>query len=166
MNVISFYFHLDFFPLCACERTHAFQVSKVVILPLSQTLLKWCNVWRKVLLKILPTTLVGFLQDHKRWYLSPFTILAILDYFPWTSSDFLCHILNRMEIFTQSLSFPSFPFSSLNEHRYMFQQEPRSFISNGKQVTFLDASALGFNAVRNRSQSHSVLRSDKSLETS
>lgn len=60
-----FYFSLRLFPLCACERTHAFQVSKVVILPLSQTLLKWCNVWRKVLLKILPTTLVGFLQDHK-----------------------------------------------------------------------------------------------------
>ena len=122
-------------------------------------------------MKILPTTLAGFLQDHKRWYLSPFTILAILDYFPWTPSDFLCHILNRMEIFTQSLSFPSFVSSSLNEHRYMFQQEPngvplRSFISNGKQVAFLDVSALGFNAVRNRSQSHSVLRSDKSLETS
>lgn len=112
------------FFLCACECACVlFKFLKVVILPLPCTLLQLCNVW-KVLLKMFPTTLVGFLKDHKRRYLSPFTILTIFDYFPWIPSDFLVSHFQLNGNFTQFLSLLSFLSSSLNEHCYTFQKEP------------------------------------------
>lgn len=110
MNLFTFSFKLDFFSLCVWVYPcmHALQVfeSFEIVFTL-WTLLKLCDKWRKVLLKTFPTTLIGFLQDPKRRYLS-FIILTIFIYFPWTPSDFLSHILSWMEILHNFLAFLSF----------------------------------------------------------
>lgn len=87
---------------CVCVHTRSASFWKLSFLLYLWTLLKFCNVWRKVLLQIFPVMFVGFLQDYKKRYLS-FTI-DNLKFFLWTTNGFLCHILRWLEILHSIIS--------------------------------------------------------------
>lgn len=155
--------------VCVC--THALKGFQSWFSLHPRTLFQFCHVQGKVLLKIFPTTL-AFFKIPERRYLSPVTIWTIFIIFYGHLMTFRITFEAGWKFYTAHfLRLPSSLFFCskwvwlhISERAKLVPL--RSFISNGKQVAFLGVSALGFNAIRNYSQLLSVLRSDKSLETS
>lgn len=110
--------------MCVCARTLE-SFSKLSFSLHSWTRFTFYNVQGKVLLKILPTTLLGFFKIIKRRYLSPFTTWTILIIFHGHPVTFCVTSWAERKFYTaQFLSLPSFLFSSLKEYCYTFQKEP------------------------------------------